>query len=47
MILITGCAGFIGFHLSKKLLSKNVKVLGIDCLDNYYQDFINIEGLKS
>lgn len=36
MILITGCAGFIGFHLAKKLLTSNKKVLGIDCIDNYY-----------
>ena len=46
MILITGCAGFIGFHLSKKLLSKNVKVLGIDCLDNYYPRFHKNRRLK-
>ena len=36
MILITGCAGFIGFSLAKKLLSKNYKVLGIDNIDDYY-----------
>ena len=36
MILITGCAGFIGFSLAKKLLSKNYKVLGIDNMDDYY-----------
>ena len=36
MILITGCAGFIGFHLAKKLLKSNKKVIGIDCIDNYY-----------
>ncbi len=36
MILITGCAGFIGFHLCNKLLLKNIKIIGIDCLDNYY-----------
>ena len=36
MILISGCAGFIGFSLAKKLLSKNYKVLGIDNMDDYY-----------
>jgi UDP-glucuronate 4-epimerase len=36
MILITGCAGFIGFHLAKKLLKSNKGVIGIDCIDNYY-----------
>ena len=34
--LITGSAGFIGFHLSKKLLSEGFNVLGIDNLNNYY-----------
>ena len=35
-ILITGSAGFIGFHLSSKILSKGLKVIGIDNLNNYY-----------
>ena len=35
-ILITGCAGFIGFHLSQKLISNGHKVYGIDNLNNYY-----------
>tara|TARA_E500000178_G_scaffold239869_1_gene236264 strand:- start:136 stop:423 length:288 start_codon:yes stop_codon:yes gene_type:complete len=34
--LITGSAGFIGFHLSNKMLSKGFKVIGIDNLNNYY-----------
>ena len=34
--LITGSAGFIGFHLSSKILSKGLKVIGIDNLNNYY-----------
>lgn len=34
--LITGSAGFIGFHLSKKLLSEGFSVMGIDNLNNYY-----------
>ena len=43
-ILITGCAGFIGFHLAKSLLkSKNYKIIGIDNLDirliSEYNDF--------
>tara|TARA_B100000989_G_C19524884_1_gene466215 strand:- start:658 stop:1626 length:969 start_codon:yes stop_codon:yes gene_type:complete len=36
MILITGSAGFIGFHLAKKLLDLKFKVIGIDNLNNYY-----------
>lgn len=34
--LITGCAGFIGFHLSKKLISNGYIVYGVDNLNNYY-----------
>ncbi|EMI1450134.1 NAD-dependent epimerase [Proteus mirabilis] len=34
--LITGCAGFIGFHLSKYLLNHCHKVVGIDNINNYY-----------
>lgn len=35
-ILITGSAGFIGFHLSKFLLKNNYEIYGIDTLNNYY-----------
>lgn len=41
-ILITGCAGFIGYHLTKKLLKKNIKVIGIDNLNNYYSTKIKL-----
>ena len=36
MILITGSAGFIGFHLAEKFLQDNKKVIGIDNINNYY-----------
>ncbi len=35
-ILVTGCAGFIGFHLAQKLLDQNHTVIGIDNLNNAY-----------
>ena len=35
-ILVTGGAGFIGYHLSKKLSQKNDKIFGIDNLNSYY-----------
>ena len=35
-ILITGAAGFIGFHLSKRLLGQSYEVIGIDNLNDYY-----------
>ena len=36
LALITGSAGFIGFHLCKFLLDNDWKVLGIDALTDYY-----------
>ena len=35
-ILITGSSGFIGYHLTKKLLKSGIKVIGIDNLNTYY-----------
>ena len=35
-VLVTGCAGFIGFHLATKLLKKKYEVFGIDNINNYY-----------
>jgi UDP-glucuronate 4-epimerase len=35
-ILVTGAAGFIGFHLTKKLLDLGHTVLGVDSLNDYY-----------
>src|SRR6056300_592065 len=46
MIVVTGCAGFIGFHLCNKLLKNNKKVLGIDSLNNYYDPKKKIERIN-
>ena len=35
-ILVTGAAGFIGFHLSKKLSESKLNVTGMDNLNDYY-----------
>lgn len=35
-ILVTGSAGFIGFHLSKRLLDNGNQVVGINNLNEYY-----------
>ena len=36
-VLVTGAAGFIGFHLSRRLLDKGYRVVGIDNLNSYYE----------
>ena len=35
-ILVTGAAGFIGFHLCKRLLEEGNEIVGIDNLNSYY-----------
>jgi UDP-glucuronate 4-epimerase len=35
-VLVTGCAGFIGFHLAQRLLSDGFTVIGIDNINDYY-----------
>ena len=35
-ILVTGSAGFIGYHFTKSLLDDDYEVLGIDNINNYY-----------
>ena len=35
-ILVTGAAGFIGFHLSKRLAERGDTITGVDNLNNYY-----------
>lgn len=45
-ILVTGAAGFIGFHLTKRLLSDGWCVTGIDNINNYYDPEIKYDRLK-
>ncbi|MBI04993.1 MAG: protein CapI [Pelagibacteraceae bacterium] len=45
-ILVTGCAGFIGYSCSNFFLSKNLRVYGIDNLNNYYDTKIKFDRLK-
>src|SRR5260221_9682683 len=35
-ILVTGSAGFIGFHLTRRLLELGHKVVGVDSVNDYY-----------
>ena len=41
-ILVSGAAGFIGFHLCKKLIEKKFEVVGFDNMNNYYD--INLKS---
>lgn len=45
-ILVTGAAGFIGFHLSKRLLQRGDQVVGLDNLNDYYDVNLKLSRLK-
>jgi UDP-glucuronate 4-epimerase len=45
-VLITGTAGFIGFHLAKRLLKEGYEVTGLDCINDYYDVNIKYARLK-
>ena len=50
-ILITGTAGFIGFHLAEKLIARGDEVLGLDSINDYYDinlkySRLNISGIE-
>ncbi|OUW82281.1 MAG: capsular biosynthesis protein CpsI [Saprospirales bacterium TMED214] len=44
--LVTGAAGFIGFHLSMRLLTRGEKVVGFDNLNDYYSVELKRDRLK-
>lgn len=45
-ILVTGAAGFIGFHLAQKLCGEGFRVIGIDNLNDYYDVNLKKDRLK-
>ena len=45
-ILVTGCAGFIGMHLCKKLFDLGYDVIGVDNLNDYYDVNLKLNRLS-
>lgn len=45
-IIVTGSAGFIGFHLSKRLLNEGHQVIGIDNVNDYYDTQLKEDRLR-
>lgn len=45
-ILITGTAGFIGFHLAHKLINRGDEVVGLDSINDYYDVNVKYSRLK-
>ena len=45
-ILVTGAAGFIGFHVSKKLIQNGYDVVGLDNINDYYDQELKFSRLK-
>lgn len=45
-ILVTGAAGFIGFHLCEKLIGLGHYVIGLDSINDYYDTALKLDRLK-
>tara|TARA_Y100000590_G_scaffold464790_1_gene635131 strand:- start:34 stop:996 length:963 start_codon:yes stop_codon:yes gene_type:complete len=46
IFLVTGSAGFIGYHLCRSLLIDGFKVIGVDCLNSYYDTKLKLARLE-
>jgi UDP-glucuronate 4-epimerase len=45
--LVTGCAGFVGSHLSEALLAEGATVVGVDALTDYYDPAVKRSNLEA
>ncbi|QBQ42961.1 NAD-dependent epimerase [Sphingobacterium psychroaquaticum] len=45
-ILVTGAAGFIGFHLCKRLIDQGINVVGLDNINDYYEVGLKYDRLE-
>ncbi|MCJ7817065.1 MAG: GDP-mannose 4,6-dehydratase [Candidatus Aenigmarchaeota archaeon] len=45
-VIVTGCAGFIGSHLTERLLGMGYEVTGVDCLTDYYSPRLKEKNMK-
>jgi UDP-glucuronate 4-epimerase len=45
-VLVTGCAGFIGFHLTSRLLREGRRVVGLDSINDYYDVNLKWDRLR-
>ncbi len=45
-VLITGAAGFIGFHTVRKFLAEKYQVIGLDNINDYYSTHLKLDRLK-
>ena len=45
-VLVTGAAGFIGFHLARRLLAEEIEVVAVDNLNDYYDVRLKEDRLR-
>ena len=45
-IVVTGCAGFIGFHVASRLIKEGYRVIGFDIINDYYSTKIKRDRIK-
>tara|TARA_Y100000741_G_scaffold351215_1_gene322087 strand:+ start:1188 stop:2141 length:954 start_codon:yes stop_codon:yes gene_type:complete len=46
-ILLTGAAGFIGYHLARELCQRDFEILGVDNINDYYDKKLKLDRIKN